>query len=285
MKNIFYLFIILACISCEEVIELDLPLKDKRLVVDGLITNQDTACIVKLSYSSKYDFRYDLIHSNAVQGATVIVKDDLGNIDTLSELTPGKYVDQKRTIIQEIGRTYTLEIYTTQGEIWLSEPETMLPVPDIDSMYYERDVNDVSEDNPGYYKYSIYVDWRDSLNFDNYYLRNIQYMWANVWRSDISWNWVFDDKYIDGDHIKKNLLMEDYGGRMFYVRLNQYSLTPKAYRFWNLVHEQTQGADNDIINSGVPLYGNVYNANNTEQYSLGYFQVSAHTINTIYIDE
>jgi hypothetical protein len=59
--------------------------------------------------------------------------------------------------------------------------------------------------------------------------------------------------------------------------MNRYSLTQKAYNFWNLVHEQTQLVSDGIANSSVPLIGNVYNANNPDDYALGYFQVSAYT--------
>lgn len=285
MKKILYIFIILlTTASCEEVIDLDLPFNDQRLVVDGLITSQQKQYTIKLALTEKYDFKYHINNSNKVSGAIVIVKDDVGNIDTLSETSAGEYKTNSNIIIGTIGRTYTLEIHTPDGAIWLSKPETMEPVPPIDSIYFERDKNDVSEDNPEYYKFTVYTDWHDPIDIDNYYLRNIEYNWGDTWHENITWNWVFNDKYINGKQIKKSILAQDYGGYPFYIRLNQFSLTKSAYTFWNLVHEQTAISGNDMVNASVPLFGNVYNKKNPNQYTLGYFQVSAHTSKTVFID-
>jgi hypothetical protein len=83
--------------------------------------------------------------------------------------------------------------------------------------------------------------------------------------------------------LKKENITESYGGKNWKFKLSQYSLTKKAYDFWNLVHEQTQSGDN-YSNSSVPLIGNVYNVDNPDDYALGYFQVSALATKEIYID-
>ena len=50
--------ILIAClfISCEEVINLDLPERAPRLVVDGLITNDTASYSIKLTKTSKYTY-------------------------------------------------------------------------------------------------------------------------------------------------------------------------------------------------------------------------------------
>jgi hypothetical protein len=285
IKNLFIFTTTLLITSCEEVIELDLPFNDPVLVVDGILTNKQEAHTITLRKTSKYNYKYDISSQPFIENATVIINDDIGNIDTLKEVSPGMYITNTDNITGTIGRKYSISIHTPNDGDWLSKPEKMLPVPSIDSIYFDRDPEDISDENPDFYKYSIYVDWQDTGGETNYYLRNISYMWNNIWQTNISWNWVFSDKYFDGKQINKSTLQEDYGGKYFKVRLNQYSLTEDAYRFWNLIHEQTQLSDYAISNSSVPLYGNVYNKDDSTKYALGYFQVSAYHEKSVFIDK
>jgi hypothetical protein len=283
-KIIQFFFSALMFSSCEKVIQLDLPDLDSRIVVDGLITNEDTTYNVILTRTTKYNFVYDTTKLEYEEGALVIVSDDVNNIDTLEEITPGKYRTHQNKIRGQIGRTYKADIFTKAGTHFLSMPEQMLDVPKIDSIYFTRDFNDISPDNPQYYKYTIYVDYHDPANVHNYYLRNMSYFWANKWHDNVQWNWVFNDKYSNGMYLKKDIANDGYGGRNWLFRLNQYSLTEKAYTFWNLVHEQTNLSGDGYSNASVPLIGNIYNVNNPKDYALGYFQVSAKVTAEIYIN-
>ena len=276
MKKCFLILLpLFAFLQCREIIELDIPNTEPRIVIDGLITNQPGPYSVKLSKSAKYSFQYNIVDQPSISNALVILKDDLGNIDTLAESSQGVYHTDSSGIVGIIGCSYAIEIYTSEDGNWISNFEKMYPIPKIDSIYFERDKTDVSEDNPGYYKYSVFVDWNDPIDEQNYYLRNVSYYWSDKWHTNINWNWVFSDKYFNGQHVQKSLLQEDYGGKPFKIRLRQYSLTPDCYKFWNLVHEQTQLTDEFVTNSSIPLYGNVYNIDQPDEFALGYFQVSA----------
>ena len=284
MKYLYLLILlILASTACKEVINLDLPYNEPRIVIDGLITNLKEPYIITITKTSKYNYTY-YESKIYIENALVIIHDDAGNKDTLQEISQGTYVTDTNRIVGTMGRLYTLEIQTLNDGNWISKPERMLPVPEIDSMYYERDKYDRYEEDLQRYKFMIYVDWQDPVNENNYYLRNISYNWGDKWQTNYNWNWVFDDKYLDGLYLKKSLLQEDYGGVPFKVKLKQYSLTQSAFEFWNMVHEQTQLSDNDMTNSSIPLYGNVYNIENPSEFALGYFQVSAVTEAIVNVD-
>jgi hypothetical protein len=285
MKKIIYIAAaILVCCSCEEVINLDLPVRNQRLVIEGLITNAAGPYFVKLSRTTRYNYVYDPSTIEYEKGARVILFDDLGNTDTLSEVSQGIYQSHTSIIIGIIGRSFSVDIKTLDGKHYRSDFEEMPDVPAIDSIYFERDTSNRSPDNPAYYLYDIYVDWHDPADVNNYYLRSMSYFWDNQWHDNVQWNWVFDDKYFNGRFIEKDLVNEAYGGYNWMFRISQYSLTEKAYQFWLLVHQQTMGADNDYSNTSVPLIGNVYNVDNSNDYALGYFQVSAKTTRDIFIN-
>jgi len=283
MRILIKFIILLTLCGCEQIINPDLPERDPRLVVSGLITNEKSFYYIYLTRTTKYTFKYDLKNEVFETGASVIVSDNEGNSDTLNEISPGNYRTHKNKLQGVIGRSYQLNITTVNGKRFQSDMEEMVDVPKIDSIYFERDKNKRSPDNPDYYLYDIYIDWHEPGNETNYYLRSMSYFWSGQWHDNVQWNWVFNDKYINGNFLQKDNVNESYGGIYWTFKLNQYSLTKRAYDFWNLVHEQTQ--EGDSPGSAVPLIGNIFNVDDPNDYALGYFQVSALTAASIYINK
>lgn len=277
------LILTLALFGCEEVINLDLPNRDSNIVVDGLITNESALFTIKLTKTTKYSFKYDPLKVEYEKEALVIITDNTGIIDTLSEIYPGNYRTHISGIKGIIGRSYKIDIFTKEGKHYVSDMEEMLDVPKFDSIYFVRDYNDKLEGSTSSYKYIIYTNMHEPGNTTNYYLRSISYYWSDQWHDNIQWNWVFNDKYINGKYLQKDIISEGYGGKNWRLKLSQYSLTKRAYDFWNLIHEQTQSGDG-YANSSVPLIGNVYNADDPNDFALGYLQVSAKTTAEVYIN-
>jgi hypothetical protein len=128
----------LTLMSCEDVIQLDVPKTDPYLVVDGSITNMAGEQVIKLSKSQ------DLLSTATVEGvknATVKVTDDLGKIYEFKDLKNiGKYVwtpANKSEIMGAVGRTYTLEV-KADGETYQAISK-LNRVPKIDSIVYKLD--------------------------------------------------------------------------------------------------------------------------------------------------
>ena len=270
--------------GCEKKIELDVPLKDVRLIVDGLITDQDTAYYVKLSRTSKYNFTFDSAKVEWESGARVIIADNAGNKDTLDEIASGIYRSDPLRIKGLAGRFYNIDIVTKAGAHFQSEPEGMIQVPPIEAIYFDRN----SDDRPAFtsraYRYTVYLDWHDPAAVANYYLHDISYYWGNSWHDEIGYSSIFTDKFFNGQHMKGWEATSGYGESLFYIRINRYSLSKKAYLFWNLANDQTENSDDGSSNTSVPLIGNVYNADNPDEYALGYFLVSAKSSAAVYIN-
>jgi hypothetical protein len=143
-----FLILSLFMMSCEDVIQLDIPKTDPYLVVDGSITNVAGEQIIKLSKSQ------DLLSLAAVEGvknATVKVIDDLGKIYEFKDVKNiGKYVwtpAKPTDIMGVIGRTYTLEI-NAENENYKAISK-LNRVPKIDSLVYKLDEANIRQKGTG----------------------------------------------------------------------------------------------------------------------------------------
>lgn len=121
--------------TCVERIELNESLSgEPLLVVSGGITNARGPYRVTLAYVSTTLQAFD---GQEVSGAAVHISDGEGQRATLAEtVEPGTYETDTTAFRGEVGETYTLHITTPDGRTYASLPETMLPVPPIDTIYY-----------------------------------------------------------------------------------------------------------------------------------------------------
>jgi hypothetical protein len=129
MKNIFFALIFAIFLtSCTEEIKIDLNSSNPALVVEAKITNEAGPYTVKLSKSVNYDAPNTF---PAATGATVIISDDAGNRDTLTEGTGGIYTTKKIQGIE--GRTYNL--FIKDGEKEYTAASKMENMVTLDSIY------------------------------------------------------------------------------------------------------------------------------------------------------
>ena len=249
------IFILFGFISCVDVINLDLPEKDKRLVVEGGITSWDTVYTVKLSKTSKYNFKINSSSEETETGAIVIISDNLGSADTLLEQSDGIYNSKPGNISGEVGRSYKLDIYTKAGKHYTSYAEEMPEVPKIDSIYFERDYQDRKYQNA--YRNRIYLDWQDPSGVSNYYLQHITYFWGGVWHKESEWNQLLNDNIFNGEYVRKYQAFSEYDVLGFYIRVTRYSLTKRAFEFWNLLNQQLYPSDESPC-AGLLLVRNLF---------------------------
>jgi len=133
-------------VSCQEVVTYDLDESNKILVIDGMVTDQPGPYTVKLSLTGPY---LKNAPTNRATGATVIIRDNAGNTDTLAEQLPGEYKTTASFSKGEIGRTYQLyvnyenKVYTASGEI--------LPISNVDSLTYKYHEESILYPENGYY--------------------------------------------------------------------------------------------------------------------------------------
>src|ERR1017187_798367 len=142
MKNIRYIILsalfILTYSACEKVITINLNSVNPVIVIQGDITNDAGPYYVILTNTASY---YDSNYFPPVTGAKVIVSDNAGNSETLTEITPGAY---KTSIIQGVpGRTYYLNATTTGGLNFTASSTMPQPIP-IDSVDFRLSTRDIT---------------------------------------------------------------------------------------------------------------------------------------------
>jgi hypothetical protein len=92
-------------LSCEEVINLDLDQVKERIVIEGIVSDKQSASKVKLSFTQSI---YTKSPTKSTSGATVTLRDDLGNSEVLQEVQPGIFTPAKDP--GAINREYTLTV-------------------------------------------------------------------------------------------------------------------------------------------------------------------------------
>jgi hypothetical protein len=158
---LFFLLAI-ALTSCEKIVSIDLNKANPHMVIEGIVTDQQTPDSVVLTKSG--DYFVSSLYFPPVPNALVTISDGLGTLDTLKEETPGTY--RSSSLRGLPGRTYTLNV-VAEGNVYSavsSMPQKVL----IDSLYaipfraFDGDVG-----------YSLYVMFKDPPAPGNYYRVNL----------------------------------------------------------------------------------------------------------------
>lgn len=296
MKFKFFGLILLASFvlnSCIDEVKLDIDNNQQRLVLEGQIADSLQVYTIKISNSAIIGVGNDNILT-PVSGATVMVLDDEGGSFEFAETSPGNYSREMRG---EVGRTYHLEVTTSDGKSIKSNPTVLRASPpllpasaeviqDITISANGRPVTanklsvkmntDVSglADRPylrwqAKGEYEFKENYPMALNTKTCYIKN------NI---DINNIKVFDTNDLAGGLLTDEpFLLTDYNYRFAFqycFHLFQYSISKEEYKYWQTVH--------DIVNIDGSLFdpppgtvkGNLYNTNDPEEQILGYFSVA-----------
>lgn len=153
-------FVVLALGSCVEEIEPQgiVDFED-ILVVDATITDETKRQRVLLSRT----FPLEAEINSPETGATVVLLDGQGNETVFEESEPGTYLSPVE-FAAESGRSYSLQISTSDGNAYLSSEKELPPKSSIDSLYANRIDNDLGENGM-----AILVDTGDPGNSSTYY--------------------------------------------------------------------------------------------------------------------
>lgn len=262
------------------------------LVVEGLITDQPGVNTIKLSKSMPFSRKSE---AKSLSGCIVSIADDAGNRFWLDETTPGIYVTDSAEFRGQKGRTYILHITSLEGTVvrnYESDPAEMIPVPEIDTIYYEKTV--VRE---GYLDFGeidacqIYLDTHDPENICRYYRWDFDETWVlrllwpvekiKCWVSDTSKTInikntaAFDESRIIRHPVNNISNASDRLLRKYSISVNQYSLSENEYIYWEQIQNITDQAGGlyDKIPASVP--SNIFCLEDPAEKVLGYFSVSA----------
>jgi hypothetical protein len=279
--------------------------EDKELlVVGGLITDQPDTNTIKLSRSLPLGKKSV---ANPVTGCIVSISDDLGNIFALRETVAGTYVTDPAVFKGAIGRSYTLHINTyvaNNNHNFESYPMKMIPVPPIDSVYYEKvTIQESTEFSGGMEGCKVYLNTHDPTNQCKFYrwgfsetwkyqLYQLPHQlagicWASSNSNDIN---IKNTSVLEENRINRNLVnfISNITDRLrikYSILVNQYSLNEDEYLYWEKLQNITEqvGGLYDMIPSSIP--SNIYCTDDPNQKVLGYFSVSAKSSKRIFIKD
>ncbi len=224
MKNILrILFIVSVAVvitsSCTEKIDLNLKNSTPQLTIEGELSDKPGPYYVILTKSRLYN------QDNSFTGlpsALVVISDDAGNTDTLTEPIAGLYIT---TSIQgTIGRTYHLQV-TVEGTTYESYCKMYAPV-DIDTILLSTET-----EFDGKVKSKADIEVRDPTGIENQY-RVISYLNGDVSSGfEVNRDRLWDGKlrsfdvphsdFQSGDTLQVDLLSLDERVFDYFRQLNQ----------------------------------------------------------------
>lgn len=266
------------------------------LVVEGLITDQDSVYRIRLSRSTPIG---TALARTAVEGALVTITDEKGIVTTLKESPPGTYSTDSTIFRGRIGGSYSLH-FKIDNANYETDFIEMKPVPPIDSIYYEKVVITPSKD-------SIYIEEGCKIYVDAYDPGNkcLFYRWDYVetWEYRIPYSvanqvcWITEQS---GEILVKNtsvysqarvtkyplVFVTDETDRLkvkYSILVNQYSLDEAEYNFWEKVRTVSQNVGNLYDITPSTISGNIRCTTNPDEIVLGYFSVSAVTQKRLFV--
>lgn len=284
--------------SCIEPVELPIRQVERRLVVDGLITDEAPPYPIKLTYSGNLSRSLLIPDELAINGAVATVEDNLGNKAPLmpDPLNPAYYWLRDARMRGVPGRAYTLRVTLPDGSRYVSRPEVLAPVPPIDRLYSEY-----RESDPNTSLFNIYsmrIDTREPAAPGNFYRwQAMCYMPVWGYANDPQGYFnkalgpgegayapfygtltnVLSDALINGNRIEGRLVLTApvvaLGTQ--YVEVRQYSISREAYQYWVLYEQQLSRSGTIFDPQPASIEGNVRSVADTNKLALGYFGASA----------
>jgi len=154
---IYFIPLTLLFTSCTKEIDVDLNTAEPKIVIEGNITNEPGPYTVRISKTVNFS------ESNTyppVSGALVIISDNSGITDTLSETSPGVY---KTSVLAGIpGRTYNLEVIAEGKNFYATS--TMPQVVNLDSLAFELFTNKGNSGGKEYLTLPLFTDPAATVN-------------------------------------------------------------------------------------------------------------------------
>jgi hypothetical protein len=289
----------------------DIGIDPEYYVVEGLITDQPGSHTVKISRSIPLGGEAEF---EPVTNCNVWISDDYNNNYQLTEATMGTYLTCQ-DFRGEAGRKYSLNVEimkkrTIPRITWvvvhtlISLPVEMYPVPDIDSLYYEK-VELMTQDgfrfpgqgchvylntsDPGaackYYRWDYTETWK--VLAPNYQ-RSINRLCWNIKESeDINVKAVssLNENRIERLPVKFITNESDRLLERYRIEVNQYSIGEDEYIFWSNLEKIMEQSGSLYDRIPAPVSGNMYCKDDPGLQILGYFSASSKRSKSIYIDD
>lgn len=241
--------------GCEEVVDIDLPESEPRLVVAASIlvpqNNREASQFIRLTTTAPY-FSEDV---PAATGAEVAIYDDRGRKYVFEEFEPGYYQSDEFTpnfdVIYELEILYNGEIFTAT--------ESLVSTPEIEYVE-QRDGAGFSGDN-----IELRAFYTDPQNVDNYYLFRFLHESLSIQ--------IYDDEFTDG-----NLTFAYFSDEELEVgdsvRFEIQGISRRFYEYMFILRSQAGTGGGPFQTQPTIVRGNIINETNADNFAFGYFRLS-----------
>ena len=289
------LLILFISFACTEQFRFDTDLETSFLIVDGRITNEECPYEVRLFRTKKTGTHHSLKPEVVAEEEAIIsIYDDEGNSDSFMESSPGIYHNMTSSFRGIIGRSYWIEIQTSDGKKYESMPEVIPDEIIIEKIYGEE--TKLIQDGGKYLKGAeLYIDAK-SPSSQSHCMR---------WEYQESWEWhapftlpkinyqsticyphkasnnisIFDgskQSKMEFKHLSTRFINENEAKLNYQYLLNVslYSISPENYQFWENMKKSSQesGKLYDVIPANPK--GNISSCEDDDSVT-GYFEASS----------
>ncbi|MEL6865584.1 MAG: DUF4249 domain-containing protein [Bacteroidota bacterium] len=268
--------------SCIDQIDLETEDRGSLMTISGQLTTDLGPHQVEVRSSALFREGPEGI-PQPISGASVQVTDDLGTVIEFTEGEPPGVYYSAADVRGEVGRTYTLEVRTTEGKVYRSQAELMLPVPEIDSLSFALGDDEVDvlvytpiDKNTGlrwraYGEYEFHeISSQTNLN------PKICYVTETV---DLNLVTVVDGASVNGNFLSAERAITKNVDYRFAIRycmhVIQQSLSPAATEFWSTVNEEINRTGSIFDIPPAKIAGNMANVDDPDEEVLGIFYASA----------
>ncbi len=162
-KNVLFIIILLFLDSCVERIDFDSSNTTAQLVIEGQINDEPGPYTIRVNRTRKV---LDFGEVKPVSASKVIIFDNLGNSETLTESSPGVYKTKTNGIRGIVGREYVLRVETRDGKVFESSPEKINPAGEVESIYYRFEKFE-PQTGPTQYQFRFYINSRGEDQGEN----------------------------------------------------------------------------------------------------------------------
>ena len=261
---------------------------DKRIVVDGFITNAQKAHKISVSRTTGFSNT----KNELISGCQIVIRDSEGNVEVLTENPDGHYYTS-HDFRAELGLDYQLEVRTPDEQILTSaqvrmnqgrvmrdfefQPVIRRTVRYSDGEVIENETLDFSitidrGEEEVFYKWNLHPYF--VFQAYNVLPGRDEWCWINVWLSDgVS---IYHDDPTRGGAMEESILVgtENYNFKLeheYRLTVEQLTIDKGAYEFWSAVRQQSENTGSVFDPLPISPAGNITNDSNPEEPIIGYF--------------
>ena len=255
--------------SCQEVITVELPNQEPKLIVDALIRIDTTelTTIVSVQARKTSDF-FGVITPAALDQITMSNLDSPGNNtnQVLLETEPGSGIYQQVFSTEQLARDRWFLQIDYRGELYVAESRMQYSVP-IDQLTI-GDGSLFSEEST-----ELLVRYTDVGDRQDYYL-------FDFGNGDF---FASEDVFYDGQQFEFSYFYDQVFNPGDTLTVSIMGINRDFFNYMNLLREQSEGGFGPFASPAVSVRGNLINAtdidndnnynnvNNPDNYALGYF--------------